>query len=1248
MSRFRFTHPFGALEREFHISRDARTRYDVDETIFSLRGTAMLADHGVAQRLATAMNAVRDVRRFPQSAVRAGDLFAAGLLDEILHLVFEVYREQVDPGVLDRVDARLRETLGDDEAMAVLEAFAERFPTVAVARGEVTPGAWLSGSSEGLANRQIALEELLMLDLANRNPAMERFGDLFDANPLTARTRYPDAVETLRAELRGRPGLDTEGGAEGAGSESLLDLLEAPVRASPTSLEGQLGYVRARWGPLLGSRFQTFLDRILLSLDLIEEERRPRAFGGPGPSIVPDSSALRGRGREEYEAFSADENWMPRLVMLAKSTYVWLDQLSKRYQRDIRRLDQIPDEVLDELADRGFSGLWLIGLWERSEASRRIKHLRGQQDAVASAYALYDYQIAEDLGGDAAYTSLRDRAWHRGIRLASDMVPNHVGIDGKWVMEHPDWFVQVDHAPYPGYSFAGPDLSSDGRAAVFLEDHYYDSSDASVVFKRVDRDTGRERFIYHGNDGTSMPWNDTAQLDYLNSEVREAVIQTILHVARKFPIIRFDAAMTLAKQHIQRLWYPEPGHGGAIPSRSQYGSMPHEEFERRIPQEFWREVVDRVAEEVPGTLLLAEAFWMMEGYFVRTLGMHRVYNSAFMNMFKREENDKYRQLIKNTLEFDPEILKRYVNFMNNPDEETAVAQFGRDDKYFGTTVVMSTMPGLPMYGHGQVEGYTEKYGMEYRRAKLDERPDEALVERHRREVFPLLHRREQFAHVDHFRLYDVRNEHGVDEDVYAYSNRHRGRASLVLYNNRFGRATGWIRESSPFVVKDGDAKDLRTEGLATALGVQGGPDRYLILRDHIASDERLRASDEVRDQGLYVELEAFKYQVYVDIREVVDVDGTYGELHRRLKGAPVPSVDDARRDLVLVGVHEAFRSLLDLTVRVSAAGGSAVNGAEASATPERSDAAAGEFGRDASLGSETGRSATGRGVTDTGATDTGATDTGVTGSGGSGSGATESGATDGSTRGAGASSLGASTRGESIHGASSRGEGDAYAGAYDSFVSAAREHATLELRPAAAARFAAGALRAAAGLQQRWMPDSAAPHPLLLAAVAVVEPLADPAATAEELRLDRALLARLEEVGLSPTEAWLQSRLFLAIASALPHVDVAPLRVGVILEAFGGTEAGRSALGVNRHEGTAWFHRERYRAAMEALLAVAAWLRPDDRASVERLAAQLQRAEETSGYRLDALVGPASEDDDAALEGERLGEAAPLEAGDAG
>ena len=81
----------------------------------------------------------------------------------------------------------------------------------------------------------------------------------------------------------------------------------------------------------------------------------------------------------EYEAFSADQAWMPTVVLIAKNTYVWLEQLSKQYGRHIHRLDQIPDEELRTLADRGITGLWLIGLWERSVASKTIKRLRGNR-----------------------------------------------------------------------------------------------------------------------------------------------------------------------------------------------------------------------------------------------------------------------------------------------------------------------------------------------------------------------------------------------------------------------------------------------------------------------------------------------------------------------------------------------------------------------------------------------------------------------------------------------------------------------------------------------------------------------------------------------------------------------------------------------------------------------------------------------------------------------------------------------------
>ena len=150
---------------------------------------------------------------------------------------------------------------------------------------------------------------------------------------------------------------------------------------------------------------------------------------------------------------------MPQLVLLAKSTYVWLDQLSRRYGREIRTLDAVPDEELAAIARRGISGLWLIGLWQRSRASETIKRWRGNADAVASAYSLDDYRIADDLGGEEALADLRTSAWRHGVRMASDMVPNHMGIDSHWVIEHPERFIGLDEPPYPAYQFEGRNLA---------------------------------------------------------------------------------------------------------------------------------------------------------------------------------------------------------------------------------------------------------------------------------------------------------------------------------------------------------------------------------------------------------------------------------------------------------------------------------------------------------------------------------------------------------------------------------------------------------------------------------------------------------------------------------------------------------------------------------------------------------------------------------------------------------------------
>ena len=293
--------------------------------------------------------------------------------------------------------------------------------------------------------------------------------------------------------------------------------------------------------------------------------------------------------------------------------------------------------------------------------------------------------------------------------------------------------------------------------------------------------------------------------------------------------------------------------------------------------------------------------------------MHRVYNSAFMNMLRDERNAEYRQLIRSTLEFDPQILKRYVNFMSNPDERTAVDQFGEDDKYFGVATLMATMPGLPMFGHGQVEGLAEKYGMEFRRPRWKERPNEGLVWRHDLQLFPLLRRRRIFSEVDNFLLYDfVSGDGSVDENVFAYSNEVDGERSLVVYHNRFGDVRGRIQHSTAVAERDGDGdRRLVHRSLGDGLQLPDDDSSWVIYRDEVSGLEYVRSCRELRSEGLDLELDAYRLHCFLDFRNVTqDEERPYDRLAARLGGRGVPSIKEALGQLVLSPVLEPLLGIL--------------------------------------------------------------------------------------------------------------------------------------------------------------------------------------------------------------------------------------------------------------------------------------------------------------------------------------------------
>jgi hypothetical protein len=262
-------------------------------------------------------------------------------------------------------------------------------------------------------------------------------------------------------------------------------------------------------------------------------------------------------------------------------------------------------------------------------------------------------------------------------------------------------------------------------------------------------------------------------------------------------------------------------------------------------------------------LLLAEAFWLLEGYFVRTLGMHRVYNSAFMHMLRDEDNAGYRQVMRDTLEFDPAILSRFVNFLTNPDERAAAEQFGTTDKAFAAATLLATLPGLPMLGHGQVEGFRERYGMEFRKARWDEPVDQSHADHFAWAIVPLLRRRSAFSGTADFRLYDAQRDDGtVDENVYAYSNGRGDSRSLVLVHHHHGETTvriDWSVAAAPAGGSGGSG--LTSVRLADALSLDGSDDDILRLVDRRSGFELRTTVGELRRGGLRVSLGAYEARV---------------------------------------------------------------------------------------------------------------------------------------------------------------------------------------------------------------------------------------------------------------------------------------------------------------------------------------------------------------------------------------------------
>ena len=117
-------------------------------------------------------------------------------------------------------------------------------------------------------------------------------------------------------------------------------------------------------------------------------------------------------------------------------------------------------EHLEELKDMGIDTLWFMPIHPISETNRA--------GTLGSYYSVSDYRdVNPEFGTLEDFGALVGQAHEMGFHIILDWVANHTGWDNAWINEHPDWYTQQD----------GKIISPQGMGWNDVADLNYDNSD---------------------------------------------------------------------------------------------------------------------------------------------------------------------------------------------------------------------------------------------------------------------------------------------------------------------------------------------------------------------------------------------------------------------------------------------------------------------------------------------------------------------------------------------------------------------------------------------------------------------------------------------------------------------------------------------------------------------------------------------------------------------------------------------------
>ncbi len=358
------------------------------------------------------------------------------------------------------------------------------------------------------------------------------------------------------------------------------------------------------------------------------------------------------------------------------NTIAWLFELSQKLGSQVT-LGNLPPSEWDRLKASGMDFVWLMGIYQHSQAGRRIslqdtelqKLYRtvlpgvSAEDVIGSCYSTGSCEPDPMVGTWDDIDRIRVELHKRGMGLILDFIPNHMGIDHVWLSRHPDYFIQVGEPDYHRYpeSFFPLDYGS------------------------------RRLYIAHGRDPNFPPWMDTAQLNYFNPATREAMIKNLKQLSLHCDGVRCDMAMLVLNDVFKKTW-------GWANLKGSY-NMPSEEF--------WFEAIRRV----PQLVYIAETYWDTE-WTLQQLGFDFTYDKRLYDrLVYTDPNGVYLHLTAGI-----DFQEKLVRFIENHDESRSAALMGQE-KVKAAAVLYSGLPGMKLHFHGQWEGKLLRLPLQLRQTR---------------------------------------------------------------------------------------------------------------------------------------------------------------------------------------------------------------------------------------------------------------------------------------------------------------------------------------------------------------------------------------------------------------------------------------------------------------------------------------------------------------------------------------------------